>query len=163
MINNVSSSVKNITYGVPQGSILGPSLFTIYINDLAEEVIGNINFYADDTILYSPDVTILERDLDKTHAWCNLNLLTVNSKKSQWMRISLSNRKVDEPVLKLGTTILENVKEYKYLGMTIDSQLTFQTYRSIVINRVNLKINHFRKIRTYMTLESALKAQYCQS
>ena len=119
-------------------------------------MIGNINFYADDTILYSPDVTILERDLDKTHAWCNLNLLTVNSKKSQWMRISLSNKKVDEPVLKLGTTILENVKEYKYLGVTVDSQLTFQTYRSIVINRVNLKINHFRNICTYMTLESAL-------
>ena len=156
IINNETSSEKNITYGVPQGSILGPTLFTILINDLADKVSGNINFYADDTILYSPDVAILERDLDLTHAWCNLNLLTVNCKKSQWMRISPSNKKIEEPILILGKTVLENVREYKYLGVTIDSQLSFQTYRNIVINRVNLKINYFRKIRTYMTLESAL-------
>ena len=66
VINNEISSEQNITYGVPQGSVLGPTLFTIYINDLAEKVAGNINFYADDTILYSPDVMILKQDLEVT-------------------------------------------------------------------------------------------------
>ena len=156
IINNETSKERVITYGVPQGSILGPTLFTIYINDLAEKVTGNINFYADDTILYSPDIAVLKKDLDLTHKWCNGNLLTVNCKKSQWMKISLTNKRKDDTILTLGNTLLENVKEYKYLGVTIDSQLNFQTYRSAVINRVNLKINHFRKIRTYMTLDSAL-------
>ena len=155
-INSQISSERIISYGVPQGSILGPTLFTIYINDLAQKISGNINFYADDTILYSPHLALLREDLRKTHNWCNQNLLTVNCKKSQWMQISLTNRKINDVTLTLGDTKLDNVKEYKYLGVTIDSKLTFQTYRDSVINRVNLKVNYFKKIRTFMTLDSAL-------
>ena len=132
------------------------TLFTIYINDLAELIEGNINFYADNTIIYDPDFLQVEADLDRTYRWCNMNLLTVNCKKSQWMRINLSSRDQDETVLTLGDNVLEKVNEYKYLGVIIDSQLTFQTYRDSLINRVNLKISYFKKIRSYMTLESAL-------
>ena len=156
VINNNISSEMCITYGVPQGSILGPTLFTIYINDLANLIKGNINFYADDTILYSSDPVLLKSDLERTHEWCNKNLLTVNCKKSQWMKINLTNKKTDDTVLKLGDFQLQRVNEYKYLGVVIDSQLTFQTYRDSLINRVNLKISYFRKIRTYMTVKSAL-------
>ena len=156
IINSEISSEKNITYGVPQGSILGPTLFTIYINDLAEMVSGNINFYADDTILYDPDVMLLKHDLERTHEWCIWNLLTINCKKSQWMRINLTNTNLDDTILMLGNYRLEKVTEFKYLGVIIDSHLTFQTYRDSLINRVNLKISYFRKIRKYMTLDSAL-------
>ena len=135
---------------------MGPAFFTIYINDRAELVSGNINFYADDTILYSSDVMLLRHDLETTHKWCNANLLTVNCKKSQWMRINLTNKKSVDVTLTLGNTSLENVKEYTYLGVTIDSRLTFQSYRESMINRVNLKISYFRKIRKYMTIDSAL-------
>ena len=156
MVNNFVSGEREITYGVPQGSILGPTLFTIYINDLAGKISGNINFYADDTVLYNADLALLKNDLDKTYQWCNTNLLTINCKKSQWMRINLTNKKADEMTLFLGDTQLEYVKEYKYLGVIIDSQLTFQTFRDTLINRVNLKLSYFRKILAFMTLESAL-------
>ena len=156
VINTESSTERSIIYGVPQGSILGPTLFTIYINDLAEQISGNINFYADDTILYNSDLTVLKKDLEKTHNWCNQNLLTINCKKSQWMKINLANKNLKYVTLSLGNTRLDNVKEYKYLGVVIDSRLNFQTFRDSIINRVNLKINYFRKIRAYMTTESAL-------
>ena len=154
--NNTLSNELYVPYGVPQGSILGPTLFTIYINDLAELIKGNINFYADDTILYSSDSRLLNADLECTYNWCNSNLLTINCKKSQWMNINLTGRKLDNTFFTLGNTLLKRVEEYRYLGVIIDSQLTFQAYRDSLINRVNLKISYFRKIRYYMTQEAAL-------
>ena len=135
IINNTISSEQNTTYSVPQGSILGLTLFTIYMNDLAELVSGNINFYADDTILYSSD--------------SKLQKVTVDENKS-------NEQKSVDVTLTLGNTSLENVKEYTYLAVTIDSHLTFQSYGESMINRINLKISYLRKIRKYMTIDSAL-------
>ena len=155
VINNKSSGEKYIMYEVPQGSILGPTLFTIYIIDLEQQIKSNINFYADDTIIYGPDSQLRQLDLERTPIWCNVNLLTVNCKKSQWMNINLSAKKSNNVIFMLGNTVLVNVNEYKYLGVTIDTHLTFQTYRESLINRVNLKISYFRKISMYMTLKAA--------
>ena len=107
-----------ISYGDPQGSILGQTLFTIYINDLAAYIKGNVNFYAYDTIIYSHDLLLLQSDLDRTNESCNLNLLTVNCKKSQWMKINPANRSMNKIVVKLGKHQLERITEYKYLGET---------------------------------------------
>ena len=90
------------------------------------------------------------------HEWCNENLLTINCKKSQWMKTNIIRKEVD-PGLKftLGNVNLENVCEYKYLGLTVDSGLSFATRRDILINRVNLKIVFFRKIGKFITTEAA--------
>ena len=72
------------------------------------------------------------------------------------MNINLTGKKLDNTFFTLGNTLLERVEEYRYLGVIIDSQLTFQAYRDSLINRVNLKISYFRKIRYYMTQEAAL-------
>ena len=66
-INNTFSNELHVPYGVPQGSILGPTLFTVYIKDLVEWVRGNVNFYADDTIIYNSDLTVLMADLARTY------------------------------------------------------------------------------------------------
>ena len=103
---------------------------------------SNINFYADDTIIYGSDSWLLQSDLETTHTWCNMNMLTVNCKKSQWMNINLSTNKLTDVVFILGNTKLEKVNEFKYLGVTIES----------LINRVIF----FRKIQMFMTLKSAM-------
>ena len=90
--NNMVSSLRNITCGVPQGSILGSLLFLIYINDLAK-VIRNckIFLYADDTVLVATGSVIhnvyktMQTDLDKISEWCVSNKLTVNVKKTKAM------------------------------------------------------------------------------
>ena len=79
------------------------------------------------------------------YSWCNANLLTLNCKKSQWMKINIINRGAEDVSFKIGNRILEKVNEYRYLGVIIDSQLTFQTYREGLINRVNKKVNYSRK------------------
>ena len=160
-INNKTSNELPVTYGVPQGSILGPTLFTIYINDLENCVVNDINFYADDTVIYGTTPVTLQSDLTEIYKWCNANLLTLNCKKSQWMKTDIIDRKSEDVLFKVGNGKLEKVTEYRYLGLIIDSQLTFQTYREGLINKVNLKVNYFRKIRPYLTESSALLVYKC--
>ena len=82
-MNGINSTLRNIGYGVPQGSILGPTLFALYINDLAGLLHHkNVILYADDTVVYDTDPIKLRSMLDNTNAWCEENLLTVNCKKS---------------------------------------------------------------------------------
>ena len=140
-LNNMSSDFLPVTYGVPQGSVLGPTLFAIYINELAEVINCNLIFYADDTVLFHHDAIFLQHELGKVHNWCNDNLLTINCKESQWMKTGIIDRNVDPNIgFILGNRVLDRVKEYKYLGLTIDSKLDFVTHRDNLINKVNLKI-----------------------
>ena len=128
-------------YGVPQGSILGPTLFTLYINDLADLFQHrNIILYADDTVIYDTNPGKLQNILNRTHIWCQQNLLTVNCKKSQWMKTTVIDRHVQNTQFSLGTHSLDYVKEYKYLGLLLDSDLSFKTLRENLYKRVNLKI-----------------------
>ena len=146
-MNGFVSSSKTVKYGVPQGSILGPTLFSIYINDLAELVNCSLIFYADDTVLLDKNPTILQENLNIVDNWCKKNLLTINCKKSHWMK-SQFLIKNDENVdiqYKLGDTVLTNVTEYRYLGLLVDSQLNFHAHREHVVNRVNYKLLFFRR------------------
>ena len=161
IMHNKCSKEMNISYGVPQGSILGPTLFTLYINDLATYIDSKINLYADDTVIYGTDSDIVQSDLRKIHNWCNTNLLTINCKKSQWMKTNLICKENENVSFKLGQNELEYVSEYRYLGITVDSGLNFQSYRESVVNRVNLKISYFRKVRMYLTEEVALLIYKC--
>ena len=125
IIQNKCSNELGVSFGVPQGSILGPTLFTLYINDLATHVTSKINLYADDTIIYGTDPIVVQSDLGKIHNWCNANLLTINCKKSQLMRTNIINKQNVDVGLKLGDIDLEYVSEYRYLGITVDSGFEF--------------------------------------
>ena len=155
--NNINSSRKDISYGVPQGSILGPTLFSLYINDITELFPRDcIILYADDTVLYGKDPGVIDEMLTKTYMWCEKNLLTINCKKSQWMSTSILSKCRTDTTFKLGKVILDRVNEYRYLGVLMDSDLNFQQHREAVQKRLNLKNCFFRKIRKYITIEAAL-------
>ena len=89
-INNTNSSLNSIDNGVPQGSILGPLLFLIYINDISNSVICTPRLFADDTCLLmgAPSTTILENqlkdDLNNICNWITANNLTLNSKNRNY-------------------------------------------------------------------------------
>ena len=116
----------------------------------------NLILYADDTVILGKDPLKLNSNLEKIFDWCNHNLLTINCKKSQWMCTGLIKKLgMNNPIFKIGGTTMEKVTEYKYLGLTVDSKLTFQTHRQNVINNVNYKLMFFKKIRQYITTEAA--------
>ena len=115
--------------GVHQGSILGPLLFLVYVNDLGK-VLENCKFqlYADDTVLYlsgNNALTILAKiqdDINRLYTWCARNKLTVNVKKTKNMLFGSRSkvRNLNLPNLVLGSDYEDYVKSYKYLDLTLD-------------------------------------------
>jgi len=131
-----SQAVKS---GVPQGTILAPLLFLIYINDLPLSINANIGLYADDTILYSiihsiSDCHALQEDLNTLSQWATRTDMYFNPDKSVYMRITRKHN----PVLynyTIDNTAIQQVSSTKYLGITISNDLTWSTH----INNITSK------------------------
>ena len=87
MVNGTKSTLQNVDYGVPQGSILGPQLFTLYINDIVDQISASkIQMYADDIVLYNTmsNMEPLKNDMSKVARWCKGNELTMNLDKTKY-------------------------------------------------------------------------------
>ncbi|CAF4833004.1 unnamed protein product [Pieris macdunnoughi] len=134
-IDNTQSKPLPIEYGVPQGSILGPLLFLIYINNLHEIGLnGHLTLYADDTCLFYFGSSIkdifsrAQEDLNLLFTWFQYNLLTVNASKSCYIIFKSKNKKVlPHDPLKINNTVIEEKNTEKYLGLRMDSGLTWNT------------------------------------
>lgn len=185
-IGDVLSSEAPITFGVPQGSILGPSLFLIYINDLCQLPLSNANIftYADDTALvfqektWNEVFTSAENGLQKVIHWLNVNLLTLNVSKTKFIPFALrknsappsthniiahycnykSNRDCD-------CHALDRSSEMKYLGVTLDEKMSWLPHIKLVTSRTRKLIWVFKKLR-HVANPILLKTIYlalCQS
>ena len=151
--------------GVPQGSILGPMLFLVYVNDISS-VIKNCKYqlYADDTVIYSTNqnlnvgTEVVEQDLNRFVSWCKGNALTVNIKKSKHVIFGLKSqtRKIHNHVMSMDQMRLERVSSYKYLGVQLDMNLNFHKYLQDCIQRASYKIYMLSKIRYYIDFETAI-------
>ena len=125
-----------VNAGVLQGSILGPTLFLLYINDLPDDVICNIAIYADDTTLYSKRdqasdlwqqlelASELEFDLRDTVDWCRKWLLNFNAGKTQLVSFDRSNN-TGAIYVKMNGSVLEEKSSFKMLGLTFSSKLHY--------------------------------------
>ena len=104
-LNGESSSLKSLTCGVPQGSVLGPLLFLLYINDLPN-ISNQLNFYlfADDTNLYFENTSlktlekIVNRELKKLYNWLSINRLSLNVSKTNYVIFHPFNKKVPQKI-----------------------------------------------------------------
>ena len=134
VLDGKSSQEYPVNVGVPQGSILGPTLFLLYINDLPDDVICDIAIYADDTTLYSKCdqasdlwqqlelASELESDLRDTVAWGKKWLVDLNAGKTQLVSFDRSNNNGSIDV-KMNGSILEEKSSFKMLGFTFSSKL----------------------------------------
>lgn len=141
----ISESSKHaINCGIPQGSILGPLLFLIYVNDITDlKLYGNITLYADDTSLFYYGLSIsdiikqAQTDLDTLSKWFINNLLTINTNKTNYIIFTNKNKSIGNynPLTINGEQINITDKE-KYLGLILDKGLTWHPH----IENVKLKI-----------------------
>ena len=124
---NMSSSI-NVTSGVPQGSVLGPLLFLIYINDLPDYIQNNstVKRFADDTIIYHPinnqqDSIALQEDLDSLQRWESDWLMHFHPQKCQTMHIT-NKRNIIHSTYTIHNHKLQTTNTAKYLGTVADQQ-----------------------------------------
>ena len=162
LANDIVSEVYDITCGVPQGSVLGPLLFLLYINDITNSVINcKVSMYADDTVLYishkkvETAITLIQADLNHLYTWCNRNKLTINCKKTKYclygMRSSIKRSKMLDIQISLNAHILERVCSYKYLGLILDEHLTYNKHIKEMNKLVSHKLYLLSKVRRYLT------------
>ena len=158
-MNDNKSDLSLIEYGVPQGSILGPLLFLIYINDLPEVTNFFIKLYADDTFLCAQNENIValeaevNEELDKVYKWLASNKLTLNVKKSKFMITTRQKCANNAFSVKLSGFNLEQCDSYKYLGVYFDRNLNWATHIDYVSQKISKACGCLARLRKCVDLE----------
>ena len=152
-VNNTFSSWAPIISGVPQGSILGPLLFNIYMNDIFffinETKLTN---YADDNTAYAINTNIddlvnnLEHDTSILIKWFSENYFLMNAAKSHVLVT-----KHDNVLVKVDNEIIESKKNVKLLGVTIDNKLNFTEHITTICNKASSKLHALARISNYIS------------
>ena len=167
VLDGKSSQEYPVNARVPQGSILGPTLFLLYINDLADDVTCDIAIYADDTSLYSKFdqasdlwqqlelASELESDLQDTVDWGKKWLVDFNAGKTQLITFDRSNNTGSIDV-KMDGSVLEEKSSFKMLELTFSSKLDWSSYIISIAKTVSKKIGTLIRSMMFLSPEVAL-------
>ena len=169
IVNGVASSPKDVTSGIPQGSVLGPILFVLYINDLPDVIKnGSIPYlFADDTKIFhsikcTQDCKDLQEDIKAMQVWSEKWLLCFHPDKCKCMRIGNTDIDLFTYKLKDSDKGMEFTKSEKDIGVVINSILSFENHIDEKVNKANSIMGVIRRtfefldIKTFKILYTAL-------
>ena len=159
------STASSINVGIPQGSILGPLLFILYINDMAA-LFSNCcyHLFADDTVIYITEesgeslVSRMNEVLKEVTEWLEVNKLKLNVSKTKSMIVGKQKFKyeIEQQGLEFRACgeVIEVVKEIKYLGVIIDDKLKFSSHINYVCKKIAKKIGVLKRVSWYLSIDS---------
>jgi len=165
IVNGEQSDPAEVTSGVPQGTVLAPLLFLCFINDLPDNIISSVKLYADDVILYrvihsEEDCHHLQQDLQTLQEWATKWDMSFNIQKCEFLRITNKINSIRFQY-KLNSEVIREATHSKYLGVTIDSKLSWSQHIREVISKAN-KVKGFLQ-RNLRSLPMSVKANCFKS
>lgn len=153
VLPGVKSDWAFVKAGVPQGSILGPLLFLIFINDIVDEIRSCINLFADDTSLYiiveQPDVAadLLQSDIQTISSWADKWLVTFNPAKSESLVISRKRNPSTHRSLQMLAQTIPEVNEHKHLGIFLSKDCKWHSHINYIVDKAWKRVNIMRKLK----------------
>ena len=163
VLNGQASEWAPILSGVPQGSVLGPLLFLVFINDLECGIKSQIKFFADDTSLYSvvkdPMISAaeLQHDLDIISEWENQWKMSFNpdpTKPAEEILFSHKTSETNHPPLYFNGIEVKRVSEHKHLGLILDPKLNFAAHIREKSATAKKGIGIMRMLRAYLPIKA---------
>ena len=166
-LNKSNSKKGAITAGIPQGSVIGPLLFLIYINDMPLHLNNDLTntLFADDASLHTSSNNInninlnLQNGLNNVNEWCINNNMSIHPDKTKSMVITTRQKHQREPLLltlSLGTTKIEQVNKHKVLGLTLDSELCWRAHTESLCKRLSKNVHLLSRLNKFAS-KPALK------
>lgn len=183
-VGNYTSEALPVSFGVPQGSILGPTLFTIYVNDLLNMTIDNATTicYADDTVVlfqgksWEETYKTAEKGLSLVSHWLDSNLLTINTTKTKYLAFHKTSASAPlpekqlvihkcKPSINCNCATIERSSSIKYLGVQIDDKLSFKKQIQFVSARLRKMLYILKTLRHSASRDvlSLVYTSLCQS
>ena len=164
-LNGYKSPHLPLTTGVPQGSILGPLLFLIYMNDIpSSSDVFKFLLFADDTSLKTfmntklPNFSIEEksnvinREIQQVYDWLAVNKLSLNVKKTKFMIFFTSQQNINRfiPTLSIGGKLIERVKNFNFLGLTINENMSWKPHTDKIANKTSKYVGVLNRLKRYL-------------
>ena len=165
ILNGQTSSWRPILAGVPQGSILGPLLFLIYINDLPNKLKSNAKLFADDTSLFTivkdenKSANVLNNDLSLISEWAFNWKMLFNpdpTKPAQEVLFSRKKKTLYHPALSLNNIQVKRASSQKHLGLILDEKLNFKQHIESAIVKINKGVAVIKKLRYSLPRKSLI-------
>lgn len=161
--NGAVSNPVSVELGVPQGSVLGPLLFILYMNDIKETLtVAEVNLFADDTVLFviadsiQEAYSLLRPELNRMAEWLKEKKLMLNVKKTKYMIIRNQRKTDSEESISIDGEDIERVEVTKYLGVMVDEKLNFKDHVDYTIRKAAQKFGVLCRVNVDLTIENKL-------
>ena len=165
-MNGSTSKLISIDTGVPQGSVLGPFLFLVYVNDLVNCSNFNTVLYADDTVLTMPSNTVsnlkfkVEAELQKVLNWYRSNKLSLNYKKTQMLLFDKRSNTNKNFTISINDQPVISGNSIKYLGVVIDKELSWKQHAEHITSKLSIALGIFHKLKYYVPQSTLIQVYY---
>ena len=167
-INNSNSELKYLVYGVPQGSVLGPLLFLIYINDLhLSTKFSIVHHFADDTNLLITDKSLkairkkINIDLKLLYHWLSSNKISLNTNKTEYVLFHHKSKPINYKLnLKINGKKIYPSKFVKYLGIYLDENLSWKKHINILSKKLTTANGAISKLRHIVPINTLISIYY---